>query len=235
MMTARADPDWMYWAQPGLLPSGDGSHWQDDNELADLNIELHLDCTPAPPAKRRKVLAMLSTTTDSIPALMLPKPRKSAAASTPSVRKSTKKTKPISSHIPFEIWLEIFSYCPPSQLAKLRRVNKSFRAFIDDEKLWAKSRQNTFPNYPEPMYGFPENYMWNLWKGSGCVICGAARFKKCYWTWGVRLCTACFKDNRIRVCFFYIHGFWGLFDANDEYRVMRLLGIVSLLILLWFA
>lgn len=145
----------------------------------------------APPSKRRKSIGGMSVR------LSFRKPILRNPNSSPVPRKSP-KTKPISSHIPFEIWLEIFSYCAPAQLAKLRRLNSSFKAFIDDEKIWAKSRRNTFPNYPEPMYGYPENYMWNLWKGSGCVICGAPRFKKCYWTWGIRLCTVCFKDNRIR-------------------------------------
>lgn len=185
-----------------------------DDGLADLEELglLHPVCTAVPPAKRRKVcttdttttaatIVTATATTTGIIALTLSKPRKSAMPSpTNNGRKSTRKTKPISSHIPFEIWLEIFSYCPPSQLARLRRVNSSFKAFIDDEKLWAKSRRNTFPSHPEPMYGFRESCMWNLWKGSGCGICGAPRFKKCYWTWGIRLCTSCFKENRIRVC-----------------------------------
>lgn len=213
-MSTFPDPGWAYWDDPELNAS-ELEHWSNqtpENGLVpDLELGLHTECTLAPPAKRRKVSAITSMTTTAtnttgVVALTLPKSRKppaavvaAVAATTNTAKKSTKKGKPISSHIPFEIWLEIFSHCPPSQLAKLRRLNSSFRAFIDDEKLWARSRQNTFPNYPEPMYGYPENYMWNLWRGSGCVICGAARFKKCYWTWGIRLCTSCFKDNRIRV------------------------------------
>ncbi|KAI5841768.1 hypothetical protein DFP73DRAFT_554635 [Morchella snyderi] len=145
----------------------------------------------APPSKRRKSIGGMSARLP-IRKSILRNPN------SPPAPRRTPKTKAISSHIPFEIWLEIFSYCSPAQLAKLRRLNSSFKGFIDDEKIWAKSRRNTFPNYPEPIYGYPENYMWNLLKGSGCVICGAPRFKKCYWTWGIRLCTACFKDNRIR-------------------------------------
>lgn len=122
------------------------------------------------------------------------KPRKSGGGAS-----TLRRVKPIKSHVPYEIWLDIFAYCTPAQLAQLRRVNSSFKKFIDDEKVWAKSRVNTFPQFPEPLYGYPENYMWNLWKGIGCMICGTARVKKVYWTWAVRLCLDCFKEGKIRV------------------------------------
>lgn len=204
MMTALVDSDWCW--DPADLPIGEDEAWihqSVEDGLADLEALglLPSDCTAVPLAKRRKITATTTTKNNRIRGLAVPRPRKSALSSpSNNARKSTKKTRPISSHIPFEIWLEIFSYCPPSQLARLRRVNSSFKAFIDDEKLWAKSRRNTFPSHPEPMVGFRENCMWNLWKGSGCEICGVPRFKKCYWTWGIRLCTKCFKENRVRVC-----------------------------------
>lgn len=218
ILNPTAPPPDSAWGDPWDLNRDEqetGSWCQWDNNLGDetlitasttpLPSILHPTTAVLPPTKRQKITSPIST----------PKPtRKQPAATT--IRKPTTKgsrAKPISSHIPFEIWLEIFSYCAPSQLAKLRRVNSSFKAFIDDEKIWAKSRRNTFPNYPEPMYGFPENYMWNLWKGSGCEICGAPRFKKCYWTWGIRLCTTCFKDHRIRVCVLGL-GKGGVFDTD---------------------
>lgn len=211
MMTSLVDPDWplTYWDPVDLPIAEESEAWNNQSaedrlaDLEELGLILPDDCTALPPAKRRKVTDSTTMKNNRIRGLTLPRPRKSALSSLGNnARKSTRKTRPISSHIPFEIWLEIFSYCPPSQLARLRRVNSSFKAFIDDEKLWAKSRRNTFPSHPEPMFGFRESCMWNLWKGSGCMICGVPRFKKCYWTWGVRLCTNCFKENRVRVCVF---------------------------------
>ncbi|PWW72610.1 hypothetical protein C7212DRAFT_354432 [Tuber magnatum] len=120
------------------------------------------------------------------------RPRKSSGPLT------LRRAKPIKSHIPYEIWLNIFSFCTPQTLAKLRRVNSTFKSFIDDERVWATSRRSNFPHFPEPIYGYPENYMWNLWRGMGCMICGAARVKKVYWTWGVRMCFECFKDGRMK-------------------------------------
>jgi len=121
------------------------------------------------------------------------RPRKSSGPLT------LRRAKPIKSHIPYEIWLNIFSFCTPQTLAKLRRVNSTFKSFIDDERVWATSRKSNFPRFPEPIYGYPENYMWNLWRGMGCMICGAARVKKVYWTWGVRMCFDCFKEGRMKV------------------------------------
>ncbi|KAH0602347.1 uncharacterized protein H6S33_009798 [Morchella sextelata] len=87
----------------------------------------------APPSKRRKSIGGMSVRLP-IRKSILRNPNSSPAP------RRTPKTKAISSHIPFEIWLEIFSYCSPAQLAKLRRVNSSFKGFIDDEKIWAKRK-----------------------------------------------------------------------------------------------
>ncbi|RPA93593.1 hypothetical protein L873DRAFT_1830663 [Choiromyces venosus 120613-1] len=150
---------------------------------------------PEPAFKRRKVDDGLSGF-QVIPSERRPiqyaRPRKSGGPLT------LRRAKPIKSHIPNEIWLNIFSFCTPQTLAKLRRVNSTFKSFIDDERIWATSRKINFPHFPEPIYGYPENYMWILWRGMGCMICGAARVRKIYWTWGIRMCFECFKDGKMK-------------------------------------
>lgn len=177
---------------------GDFSDSQSSMDSTPPSPQIPPSLSPEPEQafKRRKVHNGLSgfqiIPSDRRP-IQYARPRKSNGPLT------LRRAKPIKSHIPYEIWLNIFSFCTPQTLAKLRRVNSTFKSFIDDERVWATSRKSTFPHFPEPIYGYPENYMWNLWRGMGCMICGAARVKKVYWTWGIRMCFDCFKEGRMKV------------------------------------
>ncbi|KAG0639298.1 hypothetical protein HOY80DRAFT_1009626 [Tuber brumale] len=185
-----------FWTWHDLVFDFSDSQSSMDSTPPSPEIPPSLSPEPEQAFKRRKVGNGLSgfqiIPSDRRP-IQYARPRKSNGPLT------LRRAKPIKSHIPYEIWLNIFSFCTPQTLAKLRRVNSTFKSFIDDERVWATSRKSNFPHFPEPIYGYPENYMWNLWRGMGCMICGAARVKKVYWTWGVRMCFECFKDGRMKV------------------------------------
>ncbi|CUS11290.1 unnamed protein product [Tuber aestivum] len=184
-----------FWTWHDLVFDFSDSQSSMDSTPPSPGMPPSLSPEPEQAFKRRKVDSGLSgfqiIPSDRRP-IQYARPRKSSGPLT------LRRAKPIKSHIPYEIWLNIFSFCTPQTLAKLRRVNSTFKSFIDDERVWATSRKSNFPHFPEPIYGYPENYMWNLWRGMGCMICGAARVKKVYWTWGVRMCFECFKDGRMK-------------------------------------
>ncbi|KAG0130195.1 hypothetical protein HOY82DRAFT_609700 [Tuber indicum] len=184
-----------FWTWQDLVFDFSDSQSSMDSTPPSPEIPPSLSPEPEQASKRRKVGNGLSgfqiIPSDRRP-IQCARPRKSSGPLT------LRRAKPIKSHIPYEIWLNIFSFCTPQTLAKLRRVNSTFKSFIDDERVWATSRKSNFPHFPEPIYDYPENYMWNLWRGMGCMICGAARVKKVYWTWGVRMCFECFKEGRMK-------------------------------------
>lgn len=108
---------------------------------------------------------------------------------------------PVKAHIPFEIWLEIFSVSEPKWLGRARRVSKTFKVLIDNNDMWKRARQCHHPNYPSPMFGLTEMQMWSLRWGRDCTTCGTRAGKiSIHWQFHARLCLECSRKYLIHVC-----------------------------------
>lgn len=101
--------------------------------------------------------------------------------------------------VPSEVWLKIFSFSDPAFLARARRISKNFRTLIDDEKVWRYARLYHFPEYPSPAFDLKESEMWNLYLGTGCMICSAPKIKNRYWRFRIRCCLDCLGKATIKV------------------------------------
>lgn len=120
----------------------------------------------------------------------------------PAKRRRTaarKQDKSVEVFVPLGIWFKIFSFSQPKFLARARRVSKAFRALIDDEVIWRRARVYNSPEYPDPVLGLKESEMWNLYLGTGCMICHTPKTKKCYWRFRIRCCVDCLKQATIKV------------------------------------
>lgn len=101
--------------------------------------------------------------------------------------------------VPSEVWLKIFSFSHPAFLARARRISKNFRTLIDDERVWRYARLYHFPDYPSPVFDLKESEMWNLYLGTGCMICSAPKIKNRYWRFRIRCCVDCLGKATIKV------------------------------------
>lgn len=101
--------------------------------------------------------------------------------------------------VPPEVWVKIFSFSQPAFLARARRISKDFRILLDDEKVWGCARVYHFPGYPDPVFGLKEWEMWNLYLGTGCMVCHAPKTKNRYWRFRIRCCVNCLKQVTIKV------------------------------------
>jgi hypothetical protein len=95
--------------------------------------------------------------------------------------------------LPAEIWHHIFTFCPPSALGRLLRVNKIFKAHLDPsstastpllaclsrsvapirqpDAIWQASRKLFRPGMPSPLQGYSEVAMWKLGCNFKCNFC----------------------------------------------------------------
>lgn len=111
--------------------------------------------------------------------------------------------KPINIHIPLEIWLEIFSYCHPRFLVTYRQLSKSHKHLLDTNKsVLKRARENI--SLPDPVFGLTEYEMWNLYWGTGCMICDAGyiskyKVRRPLWQYKIRCCALCFEEKSIAV------------------------------------
>lgn len=111
------------------------------------------------------------------------------------------KIQPVKAHIPFEIWLEIFSVSEPRWLGRTRRVSKTFKMLIDNNDVWKRARRCHHPNYSNPMFGLTEMQMWSFRWGRDCTTCGTRTGKiSIHWQFHARLCLGCSRKYLIHVC-----------------------------------
>lgn len=111
------------------------------------------------------------------------------------------KIQPVKTHIPFEIWLEIFAVSKPKWLGRARGVSKTFKALIDSNDIWKRARRCHHPYYPHPMFGLTEMQMWSFRWGRDCTTCGTRTGRiSIHWQFHARLCVDCSRKYLIHVC-----------------------------------
>lgn len=111
-----------------------------------------------------------------------------------------RKGKTVTAEVPLDVWQMILSYCPQKFLFKALRINKSFQHALSYESAWRKNRiQNFGPDMPDPLPGMKEWEYAGLIDGMGCMDCGNAKTRKCYWAFQKRWCAKCLEKNTLSV------------------------------------
>lgn len=120
--------------------------------------------------------------------------------------------KPISTDIPLEIWLEIFSHAHPKTLAICRQLSKTHKHLLDtNQSVVKRARENLPADFHRSLIHRAPSYLrltefgiWNLCWGVGCKICGTrdvngSEVRRPIWQCGLRLCTLCYRERTIYV------------------------------------
>src|SRR3954451_8740990 len=111
---------------------------------------------------------------------------------------------PTNTNIPPELFLEICSFLPPSDLFTLSQVCRKFREYLfapnssNTQEVWKNSRLKFMPkeDMPPPKGMSEEKYVELLMTERGCQFC---KVKECkiFWQFGVRCCSGCLDNNTI--------------------------------------
>ena len=103
---------------------------------------------------------------------------------------------------PAEIFIEICSFLPPTDLFTLSQVCRKFRGYLcalnsfSTQQIWKKSRLQ-FTKRNSPPKGMEEKKYIELLMTKGCQICKRVKECKIYWEFEIRCCKRCFLKKTV--------------------------------------
>lgn len=102
--------------------------------------------------------------------------------------------------LPFDVWLRILEFTPPSFLAKSRLINREIRDAVDEfTSIYKNCRHESFGfDMPPPPFNLTERQYSNLLSGSkGCLEpdCPDTKAARTHWSWGKRWCQKCWRSK----------------------------------------
>lgn len=102
--------------------------------------------------------------------------------------------------LPATLWLTVFSWAHPMDLARLRQTCKHFARYLQNELTWRRSMELHLPRFPRPVFGLKEAEMLGLAFGRGCMHCDhSEREAAICWSFRRRLCTDCIVAISLKV------------------------------------
>src|SRR6266542_2407373 len=109
-------------------------------------------------------------------------------------------------NLPPELFIEICSSLPPTDLLTLSQVCRTFRGYLcspnsfTTQQIWKESRLQFMPkeDMPPPEGMSEEKYAELLIMERGCQVCKRSKGCKIYWEFAVRCCKECHSNNTVR-------------------------------------